>query len=295
MTAPGPGHGRGRDLHDAVVAITGAGSGIGRALADHLAAQGARLALADVSSPGLQAAAEALRARGTEVTTAVLDVADRPAVWGWAERVVADHGRINVIVNNAGIGVGAYVDELDPADWDRVLAVNLGGVVNGTLAFLPHLRQAMWGHVVNLSSMLGVLAVPSMATYVTSKAAVRAFTETLAMELRADRSTVHATVVLPGGVRTNLYATAKVTSPRLERLGVDPSRLGEQLAATQRTSPEVAAAAIVDGIRRRRLRVVIGADARASLLAQRLAPVGVQRAAAVGDRLVRHGVARRRR
>lgn len=282
--------GRGRDLCGAVVSITGAGSGIGRALAGVFAGEGAVLALSDVDPEGLDAVVAELRDRGVTVEGTVLDVTDREGMRAWADAVADRHGRVNVIVNNAGIAVGAYVDETDLADWDRVLGVNLGGVVNGTVAFLPHLQRATWGHVVNISSMLGVLAVPSMGSYVASKAAVRGFTETLAIELLAERSTVAATVVLPGGVRTSIFDRAKVTSPRLEELGVEPHRLGEQMTAILRTGAPEAAAAIVEGVRRRRLRVVIGPDARGALAAQRLAPVGVLRALALTDRLVRRRV-----
>ena len=166
-----------------VAAVTGAGSGIGRALAVELASRGARLALSDVNEAGLAGSAELVEQRGATAHTQVLDVGDRDAVAAYADEVAAHHGVVHQIYNNAGIAFSRSVLESTYEDYERILQVNLWGVIHGTKAFLPHLIASGDGHVVNVSSLNGYLAQGGMTHYCTSKFAVRGFTEAVRMEM----------------------------------------------------------------------------------------------------------------
>src|SRR5258708_1309310 len=166
-----------------VAAVTGAGSGIGRALARELAARGAHLALADIDEAGLAETVMLGQGSGTKITSQRLDVADRDAVYAWAGQVVADHGRVNLIVNNAGVGLAATVEAMSYEDFEWLMSINFWGVVYGTKAFLPYLKAAGEGHVINLSSVFGLISVPGQAAYNVAKFAVRGFTDALRMEL----------------------------------------------------------------------------------------------------------------
>ncbi|MER3452642.1 MAG: acetoin dehydrogenase, partial [Acidimicrobiia bacterium] len=191
---------------DRVVAVTGAASGIGRALALELARRGAAVALADLDAEGLAATADNCRARGAPVSVSVLDVGDRAAMTAWAAEVADWQGRVHMVVNNAGVALVAGVEEASDED----LRTNFWGVVQGTRAFLPHLKAAGEGHVVNISSVFGLVGVPLQSAYCAAKFAVRGFTESLRAELRAERCGVSATVVLPGGVRTAIAQRARI-------------------------------------------------------------------------------------
>src|SRR6476469_7426535 len=160
-----------------VAVVTGAGSGIGRALASELAARGARLALSDVDEAGLAETAELASAAGADVHTQRVDVSDRAAVEAYASTVAAHFGVVHQIYNNAGIAFARPLLETTYEDYDRVLGVNLWGVIHGTKAFLPHLVESGDGHVVNVSSLNGYMAQDRMSHYCTSKFAVRGFTE----------------------------------------------------------------------------------------------------------------------
>jgi NAD(P)-dependent dehydrogenase (short-subunit alcohol dehydrogenase family) len=255
-----------RTLAERVVVVTGAASGIGRALACALAAEGCRLALADVDPAGLAETARIAAAGGS--LTEVLDVADREAVHRFAARVRAHFGAVHVVVNNAGVTVSQAIRDTSPEDFAWLMGVNFWGVVHGTQAFLPHLMEVDEAAIVNVSSVFGLVGFPFQGAYCASKFAVRGFTEALRAELAA----THVTVVCvhPGGVRTDILRKARFYADATGE--VDQARavaLFEQLA---RTTPESAARRIVDGIRRSRPRVLIGPDARLFDLVQRLLP-----------------------
>jgi NAD(P)-dependent dehydrogenase (short-subunit alcohol dehydrogenase family) len=271
-----------------VAAVTGAGSGIGRALALGLARRSARLALSDVDEAGLEETAAAARALGVEVLTERLDVADRDAVVAHAEAVAGHFGVVHQIYNNAGIAFSRLVLESDWEDYERVLGVNLWGVIHGTKAFLPHLVASGDGHVVNISSVNGFLSQPRMSHYCASKFAVRGFTESLALELRQAGHPVRATVVHPGGIRTSI-ATNAVRSARergLELTPADEARRRFMDEKVLKMDPAAAAETILKGVEAGRSRVLVGNDAKAVDALVRVLPSLHQRLFLAAERRV---------
>jgi butyryl-CoA dehydrogenase len=264
-----------KELRERVAAVTGAASGIGRALAIELAREGCHLALSDVDEEGLREAAGQAAEAGAKVRTDRVDVADRAAVHAWADAVAEDQGRVNLIVNNAGVALAATVETMAYEDLEWLMGINFWGVVHGTKAFLPHLKAAGEGHVVNVSSVFGIIGVPTQSAYNAAKFAVRGFTEALREELEIEGSPVSATSVHPGGIRTNIVANS--------RLGEVDGRLPtrdeamEQFERLARTSPEDAAKRIVKGVKRNERRVLIGMDAQLIDGMQRLLPTAYQR------------------
>ena len=175
-----------KDFSGRVAAITGAGSGIGRALAVDLAARGAHLALSDVDEVGLAETVGRCEGRGVKVTSQRLDVADRAAFFAWADAVVADHGQANLVFNNAGVALTASVEAMSIEDFTWLMDINFWGVVHGTQAFLPHLKASGEGHVINISSVFGLLSIPSQSPYNAAKFGVKGFTDSLRMELEIE-------------------------------------------------------------------------------------------------------------
>jgi len=277
-----------RHFDGRVAAITGAGSGIGRTLATELARRGAHLALSDIDEVGLAetvAMCEGAGA-GVKVTSQRVDVADRDAVSEWADRVVEDHGRVNLIFNNAGVALGATVEAVSYEDFEWLMNINFWGVVHGTKAFLPHLKAAGEGHVVNMSSVFGLISVPTQSAYNAAKFGVRGFTDALRMELAIADCNVSATTVHPGGVKTNIARNARMDSSVASMTGdTDAAREGFEKVA--RTSPEKAARQILAAVERNRRRVLIGTDARMIDFVSRL-PAGMY------QRVVVFGAKRRR-
>lgn len=261
---------------DRTAAITGAGSGIGRALALRLAGDGCHLALADNDAAGLAETA-ALAGPQIRVTATELDVADEKAVYGWAASTVADHGSVNLVVNNAGVALSGTVGSLPLDDYRWIMDINFWGVVYGTKAFLPHLEAAGGGHVVNLSSIFGVAAQPLMSGYNASKYAVRGFTESLRQDLELAGSAVSATCVHPGGIKTNIARAARMDGSVAAATGKPTDAAAADFERLLTTSPDRAARTILDGVRRDRRRVLIGPDAWAIDSMVRLLPTAYQR------------------
>jgi butyryl-CoA dehydrogenase len=200
-------------------------------------------------------------------------VADRAAVHAWADAVVAEHGKVNVVVNNAGVGVASTVEDMSYEDFDWLMAIDFWGVVYGTKAFLPHLKAAGEGHIVNISSVFGLISVPTQSAYNAAKFAVRGFTDALRMELALDGSGVSCTTVLPGGVKTNIARNARITSTVVH----DPEKARADFERMLMTSPTRAARQILDAVQRDRRRALIGPDARVIDLLSRLPAGAVQR------------------
>jgi NAD(P)-dependent dehydrogenase (short-subunit alcohol dehydrogenase family) len=276
-----------KHLSGRVAAVTGAGSGIGRALALALAAEGCHLALADLNSGGLAETVAAAQARGVTVTSTTLDVSDEAAMYAWADAVVAEHGKVNLIFNNAGVALSGTVAALSLEDYRWIMGINFWGVLYGTKAFMPHLEASGEGHVINISSVFGLTAQPLMSGYNASKYAVRGLTESLRQELDLGGSVVSATCVHPGGIKTNVAKSAR-TDPSVTTLtGQTEEQAQKEFERLFITTPEKAAQVILAGVKRDARRVLIGPDARVFDLMPRVAPAGYQRLVVGSMRLQR--------
>ncbi|MFD1811586.1 SDR family NAD(P)-dependent oxidoreductase [Rhodococcus gannanensis] len=258
-----------------VVVVTGAGSGIGRALALNLAKRGAKLALSDQNSVGLAETVAQCKALGADVKSDHLDVTQREAVLEYADAVLAHFGKVNQVYNNAGIAYHGEFEKSEFKDIERVMDVDFWGVVNGTKAFLPHIIASGDGHVVNVSSLFGLLSMPGQSAYNSAKFAVRGFTESLREEMLIAKHPVKVTCVHPGGIKTAIARNA-IAGPG-EDLATFSQFFDQKLA---RTSPEDAAAVIVNGVRKGKARVLIGADAKLLDAWVRLVGSGYQRVVA---------------
>jgi len=276
-----------KDFTGRVAAITGAGSGIGRALAVDLASRGAHLALCDIDEAGLAETVARCEGYGVKTTSQRVDVADRAAVEAWAERVVADHGKVNLVINNAGVALGATVESMRYEDFEWLMNINFWGVVYGTKAFLPHLKASGEGHVVNLSSIFGLISVPSQSAYNAAKFAVRGFTDALRMELEIEGAPVSVTTIHPGGIKTNIAKNARIDDSLAEMSG-DPEQARRDFERAFVTSPDKAARQILAAVQRDRRRALVGPDAKVIDFVSRLPAV-------VYQTLIERGARRARR
>ncbi|MBK6005422.1 SDR family NAD(P)-dependent oxidoreductase [Ramlibacter ginsenosidimutans] len=266
-----------RDFQGKVAAITGAGSGIGRALALALARAGARLALSDIDAAGLALTAQQVVAVHAPCTTASLDVSQREAVFAWADECRNAHGQVNLIVNNAGVALAAGAATVRIEDFQWIMGINFWGVVHGTQAFLPHLQASGDGHIVNISSIAGMVALPTQAAYNATKFAVRGYTEALRMELELAGAPVSATCVHPGGIATRIARSMRIDPAWLRSTGLGAEALRERSdQMLQVTTPDQAAQRILQGVRRNERRVLVGPDARALDVMQRVLGAGYQ-------------------
>ncbi len=264
------------NLRGKVVVVTGAAGGIGEALARSLSARGAELALVDIDKARLAEIAEELESPGQHLSTHVADVSDRERMRSLPGEVVAAHGCVDVLINNAGVSVGAMFADHSIEDAEWLLQINLMGVLYGCKFFLPELLKRDRAHIVNLSSMFGIFAMPGQAIYSTSKAGVRAFSEALWTEL--DDTSVHVTSVHPGAIKSDVIRSARgMNSEDKERAVALQERFG--------MPTERAANKIIRAIEHDRRRVLIGADAHAGVFLKRLFPVGFQRLLTLAFRL----------
>jgi short-subunit dehydrogenase len=255
----------------AATAITGAASGIGRALAIELAARGSDIALADRDEAGLQAAAAEIAGKHrVKVTVHRIDVGEPGQITGFARDAIAAHPSLNIVVNNAGVALLGQFSEIDQAQMDWLMNINFWGVVHSTRAFLPHLATRAEAHIVNLSSIFGIVAPPGQTAYAAAKFALRGFSESLRHELQTANSPVRLSVVHPGGVATNIARNSKTGS------GInDNARRSETIERFDRvakTTPQAAARRIIKGIENNEPRILIGGDARFMDFLQRLRP-----------------------
>jgi short-subunit dehydrogenase len=257
-------------VHEAAAAITGAASGIGRALAMELAARGCELALADRDEAGLRSvAAEIEAATRAKVSVHRLDVADPAAIGAFAQAASAAHPTLNILVNNAGVALFGQFHEIDQAEMEWLFNINFWGVVHGTRAFLPHLSRQKQAHIVNLSSIFGIVAPPGQSAYAAAKFAVRGFSESLRHELAIAQSPVRLSVAHPGGIATSIARNARMGR------GIDNARRAEAIERFDRvakTTPRDAALRIIRGIETNEPRILIGSDARFMDLLQRFLP-----------------------
>jgi short-subunit dehydrogenase len=259
-------------LNNRVVVLTGAASGIGAALAQHLASKGAHLALVDRDSPALEAITQTVRRTGLPVRSYVADLSDPAAIQQLPEAVHAALGPASLLINNAGITLTGNFEQATAEQFDRVMAINFHAPVVMVRAFLPQLRSSGSAQIVNLSSLFGIIGVPGQVAYCASKFALRGFSEALRAELLT--TGIGVTVVHPGGIRTKILASADSGA------GMDPAESAARKSSGQkflRMAPEKAAQRIVKGIEQRENRILVGADARLLDLLQRLLPASYGR------------------
>lgn len=257
-----------RQLEESVAVVTGAATGIGRALAARLAAEGARLCLADINEAGLDEVSRGLKDGGADVLSRVVDVADARQVEALAHAVSERYGRADLLFNNAGVTLLGDFEEVSLADIEWLMAINFWGVVYGVKHFLPLLKQRRKAYIVNMSSVFGIVAPPGQAAYSASKFAVRGFTEALRHELEG--TCVQVSTVHPGGIKTGIATSGRVGA------NVSPDRRERDCAKFERlaaTTPESAAERIINGVLRGETRILVGRDASQIALIQRLLPV----------------------
>jgi NAD(P)-dependent dehydrogenase (short-subunit alcohol dehydrogenase family) len=255
-----------------VCVVTGAGSGIGQALAIELARSGAKVAISDVNLEGLAVTEERIKAIGAPVKSDRLDVTERETFEVYADEVKAHFGKVNQIYNNAGIAYVGDVEVTPYKDIERVMDVDFWGVVNGTKSFLPHLIESGDGHVVNVSSLFGIFSVPGQAAYNSAKFAVRGFTEALRQEMQVAKHPVKVTAVHPGGIKTGIMRNS--TAAENINLKELTNTFDKKLAGT---TPEKAATIILEAVRKNKARVLVGPDAKALDIVVRLTGSNYQR------------------
>ncbi|WP_421789606.1 SDR family NAD(P)-dependent oxidoreductase [Hyphobacterium sp.] len=255
------------DLAGKTAVVTGAASGIGEALAKALAARGCHLALADINEDGLNTVAEALRSNDRRVTATVLDVSDAEAVSTFSEEVRNTHGEAQLLFNNAGVALGGFFDQVTPEQFDRVININLNGVVWMTRAFLPLMKASGEGQITNISSIFGVIAPAGQTAYSAAKFGVRGFSMALRHELMD--TSIRVTTVHPGGVATNIAKTAA----RGVGVSDEEFEIGKKVADQSLVMPPPKAAEIIlRGVERRKPRVFVGRDAHALMWMERVLP-----------------------
>jgi short-subunit dehydrogenase len=275
---------------------------MGRSLALQLAREGCHLALADRNAASLAETAQLARVEAPQIvgaplhiTTRVLDVADRAAMFDWAAETVAQHQRVNLVFNNAGVALSSTIDGMEYADLEWIVGINFWGVVHGTKAFLPHLKAAGAGHIVNTSSVFGLFAQPGMSGYNATKFAVRGFTEALRQELDLMKCGVSATCVHPGGIRTSIAQSSRIASNMVGFMIESEQQGKDDFEKFFITSADDAAAVILDGVRKNRRRVLIGRDARAADWLARVLPAAYQALVVMQTRRLRRVAQKRAR
>ena len=255
-----------KSFRNKLAVVTGAGSGIGRALVIHLARQGCRVAACDIQSKAVEETVALAGGKRYQVRAYTLDVADREAFFRHAERSKSDFGQpANLIINNAGVGLGASVREMRWEDFEWLMGINFWGVCYGTQAFLPQLIESGDGHVVNVSSIYGMISGPLTSAYNAAKFGVRGYTESLRIEMRAEGLPVEVSCVHPGGIRTNIAKNSRLAT----NAGLAQADFTKWFERITLTRPDKAAAIIIDGIRHNRPRILVGPDAHVIDLMQR--------------------------
>ena len=253
-----------------IAVLTGAASGIGRALALHLNRQGCRLFISDVNETGLQETVGLLERPDVAASSTRLDVADKAGVHEWADAIAASAGLVDIVINNAGVAYAATVETSDYEHQEWLMGINFWGVVYGTQAFLPLLRKSSQGHLVNISSVFGLVGIPTQSAYNAAKFAVRGYTEALRQEMAG--TNVHVCCVHPGGIKTNSARDARGGDP-----ATTADQRGSEFEKVARTTATSAAAQICRAMEKRKKRLLIGADARYFSLISRLFPTSYPR------------------
>ena len=253
-----------KTLKDRVVVVTGAASGIGRATSIELARNGCVLAISDVNENRLAETADAIRALGARVCTHKVNVGDKERMRQYPDEVVAEYGAVHIVVNNAGVSIGGSFEETAIEDWEWLMGINFWSVVYGCKFFLPHLKRAEEGHIVNMSSSFGLMGIPLQSAYSASKFAIRGLSETLWIELK--RLNICVTTVIPSGVRTEIANTMRFRNTKM----IDFTR---NAINTSPLTPEQCARSIVQAIMNNKMRVLVGQTAFFIDFFKRLSPV----------------------
>ncbi len=273
-----------KNLRDKVAVITGAASGIGRALAINLADEGCHVAIADINRDGLKETAALIGNKKVRTTTHRVDVSKRDQVYKFAESVVKKHGSADIVINNAGAGLGGMLEEVSYEEFEWLMGINFWGVVYGSMAFLPYLKQREEANLVNVSSVHGIFTNPGVGPYCSSKFAVRGFTQVLCQELRD--SSVRVSCVHPGGIKTNIVVNARIAKAHVPEKSPEENQEDfDKFVA--RTSSEKAARIIIRGIRKNKSCIMVGRDAHIYSLLTRLFPVTWQRISGVLPDLIK--------
>ena len=252
--------------------ITGAGSGMGRYLAVLLAKAGANVAICDINQDTLNATATMVKQYNVGLSTHIVDMGDMDQIEALPEAVIAQHGSVDLLFNNAGVTVGSTFDGMSERDWDWVMNINLNGVVKSSRVFLPYLKDRPEAVLVNTSSIFGMIAVAGQSVYHATKFGVRGLTESLAKEFKGTNLQVHC--VHPGHVGTNILANSRFNTDQPGRFGEDFNK--DEMAEMFRTKgmhPSRAASIILNGVRGNKRRIFVGLDAKLMDLAQRLTPM----------------------
>ena len=270
-------------FNDKVAVITGAGSGMGRYLAILLAQDGSDVCVTDVNEETLNETVEMLRKYNVSVSSHVLDVSNKESIEALPQKVIDQHGKVDLVFNNAGVTTGSHFKDMDEKNWDWVMGINFDGVINSTRAFIPHMIESPEAAIVNTSSIFGMVAVPGQTVYHATKFAVRGFTESLALEMKATNPNLQIHCVHPGHIGTNIAATARMSDEDFNRDdGARSSIFTRNAPKSQKEMgdlfrdggmhPSKAAQIILNGVRKKKSRIFIGLDAKLLDLSQRLFP-----------------------
>jgi len=269
-----------KTFKDKVAVVTGAGSGMGRYLSVLLAKDGADVVACDVNQETLNETVEMLRKFNVSVSSHVLDVADKEAIEALPQKVIDQHGKVDLVFNNAGVSTGKHFKDMEEENWDWVMDINLHGVINSTRAFIPHLIDRPEAAIVNTSSIFGMVAVPGQTVYHATKFAVRGFTESLALEMAQTNENLQIHCVHPGHVGTNIVANSRIDLQTDEERGSSiftrnqPTTVEEMADSFKEGGmhPSKAAQIILNGVKKNKRRIFIGLDSKLLELSQRIFP-----------------------
>ena len=279
-----------KSFREKVAVITGAGSGIGRYLALLMAKDGADVCVCDINEKTLGETVAMLRKYNVSVSSHILDVSDKQSIEALPEKVMKNHGKVDLVFNNAGVGSGSYFKDMDQDNWDRVMGINFEGVVNSTRAFLPHMINNSKAAIVNTSSIFGIVAVPGQTVYHATKFAVRGFTESLALEMKQTNPNLQIHCVHPGHIGTNIASATRMTEEdfkKSQEINAQSSMLSKhppkskkemgELFKNNGMHPSKAAQIILNGVKKNKTKIFVGLDAKLLDLSQRLFPINYHR------------------